>query len=124
MDDCLVHSKKKDHLSHLMDFFKALIRNGLKISPKKCQLFWKKLVYTGHTLLIEDGMPKITPLKTRIDAIMKLDPPKSPKNRKQFCGMVNFLSVFERFAAQTCTNLSTYWERNTMGLDRRVSKCF
>ena len=22
----------------------------------------------GHTLLMEDGMPKITPLKTRIDA--------------------------------------------------------
>ena len=39
-------------------------------------------------------MPKITPLKTRIDAIMKLDPPKTPKNSKQFCGMVNFLSVF------------------------------
>ena len=65
-----------------------------KISPKKCQLFRKKLVYMGHTLLIEDNMPKITPLKTRIDAIMRLDPPKTPKNCKQFCGMVNFLSVF------------------------------
>ena len=94
MDDCLVHSKKREHLSHLVDLFKALIRNGLKISPKKCQLFRKKLVYMGHTLLIEDNLPKITPLKTRIDAIMKLDPPKTPKNCKQFCGMVNFLSVF------------------------------
>ena len=94
MDDCLVHSKKKDHLSHLIDLFRALIRNGLKISPKKCQLFRKKLVYMGHTLLIEDNMPKITPLKTRIDAIMKLDPPTTPKNCKLFCGMVNFLSVF------------------------------
>ena len=81
-------------MSHLIDLFKALIRNGLKISPKKCQLFRKKLVCMGHTLLIEDNMPKITPLKTRIDAIMKLDPPKTPKNCKQFCGMVNFLSVF------------------------------
>ena len=25
---------------------------------------------------------------------MKLDPPKTPKNCKQFCGMGNFLSVF------------------------------
>ena len=94
MDDCLVHSKKRDHMSHLIDLFKALIRNGLKISPKKCQLFRKKLVYMGHTLLIEDGLPKITPLKTRIDAIMKLEAPKTQKNCKQFCGMVNFLSVF------------------------------
>ena len=30
MDDCLVHSKKKDHMSHLINLFKALIRNGLK----------------------------------------------------------------------------------------------
>ena len=94
MDDCLVHSKKHNHMQHLIDLFKALIRNGLKISPKKCQLFRKKLVYMGHTLLIEDGIPKITPLKTRIEAILKLNPPKTPKNCKQFCGMVNFLSVF------------------------------
>ena len=94
MDDCLVHSKKRDHLSHLIDLFKALIRNGLKISPKKCQLFKTKLVYMGHTLLIEEGIPRITPLKTRLDAIIKLNPPKTPKNCKQFCGMVNFLSVF------------------------------
>ena len=43
MDDCLVHSKKKDHMSHLINLFKALIRNGLKISPKKCKLFKTKL---------------------------------------------------------------------------------
>ena len=48
----------------------------------------------GHTLLIENGIPEITPLKVRTEAILKLDPPKTPKNCKQFCGMVNFLSIF------------------------------
>ena len=48
----------------------------------------------GHTLLIEKGLPKITPLKQRIDAILNLDPPKIPKNCQQFCGMVNFLSMY------------------------------
>ena len=33
-------------------------------------------------------------LKSRVDAIVKLEPPKSPKNCKQFCGMVNYLSMF------------------------------
>ena len=37
MDDCLVFSKKYDHLKHLTDLFKALIRNGLKISPRTIQ---------------------------------------------------------------------------------------
>ena len=94
MDDFLVFSKKYDHLKHLTDLFKALIRNGLKISPRKCKLFKTSLVYMGHQVSIIDGIPHITPVKSRVDAIVKLDPPKSPKNSKQFCGMVNYLSMF------------------------------
>ena len=93
MDDCLV-SKKKTHLRHLTDLFKALLRNGLKISPRKCKLFKKSLVYMGHQVSIIENIPHITPVKSRVDAIVKLDPPKSPKNCKQFCGMVNYLSMF------------------------------
>ena len=73
MDDCLVHSKKKDHMSHLINLFKVLIRNGLKISPKKCKLFKTKLVYMGYQLLIEDKTSKITPMKSRVEAILKLN---------------------------------------------------
>ena len=94
MDDCLVFSEKKTHLKHLTDLFKALIRNGLKISPRKCKLFKKSLVYMGHQVSIIENIPHITPVKSRIEAIVKLDPPKSPKNCKQFCGMVNYLSMF------------------------------
>ena len=94
MDDCLVFSKKYDHLKHLTNLFKALIRNGLKISPRKCKLFKTSLIYMGHQVNIIDGIPHITPVKSRVDAIVKLDPPKSPKNCKQFCGMVNYLSMF------------------------------
>ena len=94
IDDCLVFSKKKSHLKHLIDLFKALKRNGLKISPRKCKLFKKSLVYMGHQVSIIDGIPHITPLKSRVDAIVKLEPPKSPQNCKQFCGMVNYFSMF------------------------------
>ena len=94
MDDCLVFSEKKTHLKHLTNLFKALIRNGLKISPRKCKLFKKSLVYMGHQVTIIDNIPHITPVKSRVETIVKLDPPKSPKNCKQFCGMVNYLSMF------------------------------
>ena len=30
---------KKSHRAKLEDLLKALLKNGLKISPKKCQLF-------------------------------------------------------------------------------------
>ena len=48
----------------------------------------------GHQLLIEDKTPKITPMKSRVEAILKLNAPKTPKGCKQFCGMVNYLSIF------------------------------
>ena len=40
MDDLLLFTPmKKLHMAKLEDLLKALLKNGLKISPKKCQLF-------------------------------------------------------------------------------------
>ena len=79
MDDILTHSKRVDHIGHLIDLFKAILRNGLKISPRKCKLFKKELMFMGITILVEDGMLKMRPLKSRIDAIQKVNPPKTIK---------------------------------------------
>ena len=65
MDDILMHSKRIDHFGHMIDLFKAIIRNGLKISPKKSKFFKKALVFMGSTIMIEDGMPKMKPLKIK-----------------------------------------------------------
>ena len=44
MDDLLLFiPKKKLHMSKLEDLLKALLKNSLKISPKKCQLFRREL---------------------------------------------------------------------------------
>ena len=48
----------------------------------------------GHEMLIDDKLPKIKPLKTRVEAILKLEPPKTVKQCRSFCGMVNYLSMF------------------------------
>ena len=45
IDDLLVHSFRNAHLNRLASLFKAVIKHGLKISPKKCQLFMTKLTY-------------------------------------------------------------------------------
>ena len=94
MDDILTHSKRVDHIGHLIDLFKAIMRNGLKISPRKCKLFKKELLFMGITILVEEGMPKMRPLKSRIDAIQKVNPPKTIKECRSFCGMVNYMSMF------------------------------
>ena len=94
MDDILTHSNREDHTGYLIDLFKAIIRNGLKISPRKCKLFKTELVFMGVIIKIKDGMPKMQPLKSRIEAIQKVKPPKTVKDCRSFCVMVNYMSVF------------------------------
>ena len=55
MDDLLLFTPmKKSHIAKLEDLLKVLLKNGLKISPKKCQLFKKELQYMGNTIFIKD----------------------------------------------------------------------
>ena len=90
----LVHSKFADHLQDLTNLFQSLIDNGLKISPKKCQFFHTELVYMGLKFLIYNDRPSITPMKDKCEAIRRLDPPKTVRDCRKFCGMVNFLATF------------------------------
>ena len=54
MDDLLLFTPSKQmHMRKLEDLLKALLKNGLKISPRKCQLFKTKLQYMGNTIFIQ-----------------------------------------------------------------------
>ena len=94
VDDILIHSDRKSHMKQLKDLFKALIKNGLKISPKKCQFFRHKLSYMGHKIEVIKGKPCVTPEKSKIEAIEKLQAPTTVAQVRGFCGMVNYLSFY------------------------------
>ena len=95
MDDLLLFTpSQKSHIAKLEDLLKALLKNGLKISPKKCQLFRTELKYMGNTIVIKDRRVCIKPLKSRLEAIQKWQPPTTAKGCRSFTGMVNFLSMF------------------------------
>ena len=91
MDDLLLFTPtKKSHMVKLEDLLKALLKNRLKISLKKCQLFKTELQYTGNIIFIKDRRVCVKPLRSRIEAILKL----TPNGCRSFAGMVNFLSMF------------------------------
>ena len=95
MDDLLLFTpSKKTHMNKLEDLLKALLKNGLKISPKMCQLFKTSLQYMGNEIFIENKKVCVKPLRNRLEAIQKLQPPKTPKGCRSFVGVVNFLSMF------------------------------
>ena len=96
MDDLLIYGLKENHWNRLETLFKAIIKHGLKLSPKKCQLFMKHLVYMGNVFHIKGSTISITPLQSRVKAIQKLQAPVNVKECKSFCGVVNYLSIFCR----------------------------
>ena len=95
MDDLILFTpSKKSHVSKLEDLLKTLLKNGLKVSPKKCQLFKRILQYMGNEIFIENNKVCVKPLRSRLEAIQKLQPPKTPKICRSFAEVVNFLSMF------------------------------
>ena len=63
MDDLLLFTpSKRAHMDKLEDLLEALRKNGLKISPKKCQLFRTELQYMGNTMFIKERRVCVKPL--------------------------------------------------------------
>ena len=94
MDNLLLHSTKVAHWKLIEQLFQSMCKNGLKLSPKKCQLFRTKLTYLDNEFVINKRTMTITPLRSRTEAISKIPTPKTAKQCKSFYGVVNYLSLF------------------------------
>ena len=90
MDDTFMYSTADEHMDDLLDLFKVLQKYGLKISLHKCQFFKKMIIYMGLEFQFEDDKVCYTPLKDKCKAVQNLDSPKTLKQTRAFCGMVNF----------------------------------
>ena len=72
MDNLLLFMPtKKSHMAKLEDLLKALLKNGLKISPKKCQVFKKELQYMENTTFIKDRRVCVRPIQSRLKAFQR-----------------------------------------------------
>ena len=94
MDDILVHSTKAEHWLLIEQLLQSMVKNGLRLSPKKCQFFKTNLVYMGNEFVISQKNITVTPLRSRTEAIVKIPTPHTPQQCKSFCGVVNYLALF------------------------------
>ena len=94
MDDLLIHSSKHEHWGLVESLMKAMIKNGLKLSPKKCQFFKTNLTYMGNQFIIRNRTMTITLLRGRTEAIQQIPTPQTPKDYKSFFSIVNYVSLF------------------------------
>ena len=69
MDDLLIHGTKVAHWKLLEQLLKSMCKNGLRLSPKKCQLFKTQLTCMGNEFSINKRTMTFTPLRSRTEAI-------------------------------------------------------
>ena len=81
-------------MNKLEDILNALRKNGLKYHLRNCQLFRTSLQYMGNEIFVKNKRVCVKPLRSRLEAIQKLQPLKIPKGCRSFAGVVNFLSMF------------------------------
>ena len=89
-DLSLFTPSKESHMNKLEDLLKTLLKNELKVSPKKCQLFRSNLLYIGNEIFIQNRKVHVQPLRNRLEAIQRLQAPTTAKGCRSFAGMVIF----------------------------------
>jgi len=91
LDDLTVFSKKEeDHLKHLEKNLLKCRRFGISLNPTKSIFDLTTCKLLGH-IISEDGI-RIDP--NRVNAIQKVDFPRSRKEIQSFLGKVNFVRRF------------------------------
>ena len=79
LDDVFMQSQTKEEMFTVLEHYhKILQKENLKAAP------------INHNI----ERNTITPLKSRIDAIQKLQPPTNKRKIQEFLGMLNFLSKY------------------------------
>ena len=78
---CFMQSQTKDDMfTVVVKYHQMLLPENMKEAPDKSHFFVTPVKFLGH--IIETNT--ITPIKTRIDAIRKLQPPSNQKKNKNF----------------------------------------
>ena len=78
----------------------------------------------GNEIFIQNKRVCIKPLRSRLEAIQKLQPPTTVKGCRNFAGMVNFLVNFARVTKIIKTNISLNQKRQTICLGKGTTRFF
>ena len=91
LDDLIIFSKTfEEHLERLEKIFKRLREINLKLSPKKCEFFKRKVKYVGN-IVSEHG---IEPDPDKIDKVQNWPTPTNPDEVRRFLGFVGYYRRF------------------------------
>ena len=91
LDDILIYSPDVEtHLKHLELIFKRLCEVDLKLKMEKCSFLKRHIQYLGH-IVSGDGLK---PVPEKLSSIQQMPRPYTPKEVKQFLGLVGYYRKF------------------------------
>ncbi|XP_021975263.1 uncharacterized protein LOC110870386 [Helianthus annuus] len=91
IDDILVYSRSKAaHARHLREVLETLRKEKLYAKFSKCAFWLREVQFLGHVINAEGVL--VDPSK--IDAVMKWVPPKSPTEIRSFLGLAGYYRRF------------------------------
>ncbi|KAI3720763.1 hypothetical protein L2E82_31756 [Cichorium intybus] len=91
IDDILIYSKnREEHASHLRTVLETLKRERLYAKFSKCEFWMREVQFLRHVVSIQ-GI-KVDPSK--VEAVMKWEPPKTPTEVRSFLGVAGYYRRF------------------------------
>ena len=91
IDDIIIFSQTLDeHITRLDEILRRLRKAGLKLKPKKCDLFQHKVTYLGHVV----GQDGIETDPSKIDKIKEWPEPTTVTEIKAFLGLCSYYRRF------------------------------
>ena len=102
LDDLLVYSETPaEHLEHLEKVFLKLRAAGLKLKPKKCDLFQTQVNYLGHVL----DKTGIRPDPKKLEAVRDWERPMTVSQVRSFTAFCNYYRKFVKNFAEVAKPL-------------------
>ncbi|KAJ8405672.1 hypothetical protein AAFF_G00316520 [Aldrovandia affinis] len=87
LDDLLVHASNfEGALRHLREVFAAICQPGLRLNPKKCQLFRRETAFLEH-VVSADG---VATDPAKIAAVQDWPPPTNVSDLRSFLGLASY----------------------------------
>ena len=103
-DDVLIFSETwSEHLNHIKETLQTLEKANLTVKPSKCQVGCREVNFLGH--IVGKGNIKPDPKKT--EKILTLTTPKTKKDVRKICGLINYYRKFIPFFSHKVAPLTS-----------------
>nr|ATA66769.1 Pol, env [Haliotis discus hannai] len=119
LDDLIIFSRTyEEHVERLELVFRRLEQCGLKLAPKKCKFFKRKVRYVGY-IVSEDGI-EADPEK--VEKIKDWPTPTTPEDVRRFLGFAGYYRKFVKDFSKIARPLSELMPKTGSKKSRQQTK--